>query len=87
VERKSWKKSLVTQRANRCCEYCLYPQAASSTLLEIDHVIPESKGGLTKLDNLALACRHICFDFVVNDKIKTTIVIPINGLKQRVSIQ
>ena len=48
----------VIQRAHRRCEYCLYPQAASSTLLEIDHIIPESKGGLTKLDNLALACRH-----------------------------
>jgi len=48
----------VTQRAHCHCEYCLYPQAASSTFLEIDHVIPESKGGLTKLDNLALACRH-----------------------------
>jgi hypothetical protein len=77
----------VTQRAHRRCEYCLYPQSASSTLLEIDHVIPESKGGLTELDNLALACRHICFDFVVDDKIKTTIVIPINGLKQKVLTQ
>ena len=48
----------VTQRAERRCEYCLYPQSASSAFLEIDHVIPESKGGLTKLDNLALACRH-----------------------------
>ena len=68
----------VTQRAQRRCEYCFYPQSASSTLLEIDHVIPESKGGLTKLDNLALNFREPSL---------AAIVIPINGLKQKVLTQ
>jgi HNH endonuclease len=39
------------------CEYCGYPEAASSTPLEVDHIIPEAKGGSTTLDNLALCCR------------------------------
>ena len=32
----------VARRARYRCEYCGYPEAASSTPLEIDHVIPEA---------------------------------------------
>jgi hypothetical protein len=47
----------VARRARYRCEYCRYPEAASSTPLEVDHIIPEAKGGATTLDNLALCCR------------------------------
>jgi HNH endonuclease len=47
----------VVRRARYCCEYCGYPEAASSTPLEIDHIIPEARGGRTSLNNLALCCR------------------------------
>src|SRR4051812_37810376 len=47
----------VVRRARSRCEYCGYPEAASSTPLEVDHIVPEAKGGLTTLDNLALCCR------------------------------
>ena len=47
----------VARRASYRCEYCHYPEAASSTPLEVDHIIPEAKGGVTALDNLALCCR------------------------------
>jgi hypothetical protein len=47
----------VARRASYRCEYCGYPEAASSTPLEIDHIVPEAKGGLTTPDNLALCCR------------------------------
>ena len=51
-------RSLVTERAGYQCEYCRYPETISSTVLEIDHIQPESKDGQTVPDNLALACRR-----------------------------
>jgi hypothetical protein len=50
-------RSEVARRARYRCEYCRYPEAASSTPLELDHIVPEAKGGSTTLDNLALCCR------------------------------
>lgn len=47
----------VARRACYRCEYCRYPEAASSTPLEVDHIIPEARGGATLLENLALCCR------------------------------
>jgi hypothetical protein len=47
----------LARRAQYRCEYCGYPEAASSTPLEVDHIIPEARGGRTTLDNLALCCR------------------------------
>ena len=47
----------VARCAHYRCEYCGYPEAAISTPLEVDHIIPEAKGGPTSLDNLALCCR------------------------------
>jgi hypothetical protein len=49
----------LARRAKYRCEYCGYPEAASSTPLEVDHIIPEARGGRTTLDNLAL-CRRSC---------------------------
>jgi HNH endonuclease len=49
-------RKLVIQRAKSCCEYCLYPQAASLFSLEIEHIIAEKHRGQTTVDNLALAC-------------------------------
>ena len=51
------RRLVVHQRAGYRCEYCGYPEAASSTPLEVDHIIPEARGGLSTLDNLALCCR------------------------------
>jgi hypothetical protein len=47
----------VARRARYRCEYCGYPEAASSASLEIDHIVPEAKGGRTSIDNLTLCCR------------------------------
>jgi hypothetical protein len=47
----------VARGARYRCEYCGYPEAASSTPFEIDHIIPEARGGRTTTDNLALCCR------------------------------
>jgi 5-methylcytosine-specific restriction endonuclease McrA len=50
-------RSAVADRARYRCEYCHYPEAASNTPLELDHVLPEAKDGPTTLGNLALSCR------------------------------
>ena len=46
----------VRRRANGRCEYCLYPEAASTLRHVVDHIIARQHGGLTLLENLALCC-------------------------------
>ena len=46
----------VYERAKGCCEYCLIPELATLFTHQIDHIIAEKHGGLTQLENLALAC-------------------------------
>ena len=45
----------VTDRARGRCEYCQTQQVIVVSM-EIDHIVPESAGGETTLDNLCLAC-------------------------------
>lgn len=45
----------VIERARERCEYC-QTQQIIVVAMEIDHIIPESAGGETNLDNLCLAC-------------------------------
>jgi 5-methylcytosine-specific restriction endonuclease McrA len=47
-----------------CC-YCLTSEAVSGTPLTYDHITPASRGGLTTLDNVCLACRT-CNEFKTN---------------------
>jgi len=49
-------RSLVIERANNCCEYCQLSQIGQEATFHIDHVKPRASGGLTVLENLALAC-------------------------------
>jgi hypothetical protein len=46
----------VRTRAHDCCEYCRLPQEYQEATFHIDHVNPVADGGLTSLENLALAC-------------------------------
>lgn len=50
------QRRAVEARAQWRCEYCLTPLRFSPQSFNVDHVIPLSLGGLTKLNNLALAC-------------------------------
>jgi hypothetical protein len=46
-------KEYLLERDGRKCAYC----KAENTPLEIEHVIPKSRGGSNRIDNLTLACR------------------------------
>jgi 5-methylcytosine-specific restriction endonuclease McrA len=48
----------VEQRAKGFCEYCLASSKFSPSHFEMEHILPESKGGKTTIENLALACRR-----------------------------
>jgi len=51
----------VSSQARHRCGYCLTSEAVVGTPMEIDHLIPQSLGGLTEEDNLWLAC-SLCND-------------------------
>lgn len=57
---KELRDKIATQ-AQRRCGYCLTSEAIVGTPMEIDHLIPQSLGGLTEEDNLWLAC-SLCND-------------------------
>ena len=46
----------VIARARNRCEYCLCPATYSAFTLQVDHILPESKGGISTEDNLAYSC-------------------------------
>lgn len=48
------KKAYLLERENRCCIYC--GVHASKAKMEIEHVVPRSRGGTDSLSNLVLAC-------------------------------
>jgi HNH endonuclease len=51
----------VAEQARFRCGYCLTAEAIVDVPMEIDHLIPESLGGLTEEPNLWLAC-SLCND-------------------------
>lgn len=54
-------RELVARQARYQCGYCLTQEKVVGTPMEVDHIIPESLGGLTEEDNLWLAC-SLCND-------------------------
>lgn len=51
----------VGKDARYRCGYCLTSARITGTAMEVDHIIPESLGGLTVRENLWLAC-SMCND-------------------------
>jgi hypothetical protein len=72
-------RAAVARRARYRCEYCGYPEAASSTPLEVDHIVPEARGGTTAFSNLALCCRGCN----LHKHVKTEAVDPVTGVMVR----
>lgn len=48
----------VIERAGDRCEYCCFPQRVTLLAFEMEHIISEKHGGMTTLENLALACPY-----------------------------
>jgi 5-methylcytosine-specific restriction endonuclease McrA len=48
----------VIERAGDRCEYCRFPQSMTLLAFEMEHIIAEKHGGMTTLENLALACPY-----------------------------
>ncbi len=46
----------VAERAVHCCEYCRSNELITGGPFHVDHVRPETLGGITEADNLAYAC-------------------------------
>ncbi|WP_437282625.1 HNH endonuclease signature motif containing protein [Sorangium sp. So ce375] len=46
----------VRKRAADRCEYCRLSQISQEATFHVDHIQPRHAGGLTTLENLALAC-------------------------------
>lgn len=47
----------VALRAGHRCEYCHAPEAVFNFALEVEHILPLSRGGQDTVANCALACR------------------------------
>lgn len=54
----AWREIVrfVESRAERRCEYCRMHQSLQGATFHVEHVVPESRGGVSHLDNLAWAC-------------------------------
>jgi HNH endonuclease len=50
---------VVAERAVYRCEYCHAPEVVFNFPFEVEHILPQARGGTDALDNLALAC-HAC---------------------------
>lgn len=48
----------VWTRAGNHCEYCLIPTPQYRLPFQVDHIIARQHGGMSMIDNLALACLH-----------------------------
>jgi HNH endonuclease len=55
-------RQLVIDRASRFCEYCRSSGDFALESMEIEHIVPVSRGGETIAENLALAC-HGCNNY------------------------
>ena len=51
-------RRLVSERADRLCEYCLIQEEDVYHGCEVDHIVSIKHGGLTLAENLAHACFH-----------------------------
>ncbi len=47
----------VAERAHGCCEYCWSQVRYATQTFSVEHILARARGGMTVLDNLALACQ------------------------------
>ena len=58
---RALRRQIIRDFRGRCA-YCQTATAITGARLVIDHILPESAGGVTEQDNLCLAC-HSCNEF------------------------
>jgi len=46
----------LEKRDKKLCQYCLNSEDNCGLRMHVDHIIPESAGGVSTLDNLCLVC-------------------------------
>ena len=51
-----WLRDLILARDGEQCQYCRMMQLGQGARFHIDHIWPQSRGGLTETDNLAVQC-------------------------------
>ena len=68
-------RARVGAAARHRCGYCLSAEAVVGSPMELDHLIPESLGGLSEEENLWLAC-SLCNDHKAN---RIAAVDPVTG--------
>lgn len=68
-------KTKIEQLDHRRCCYCLTSESNSGIPMTFDHIQPVSKGGLTRFENLCLACRS-CNEYKSN---QTEAIDPLTG--------
>jgi hypothetical protein len=49
-------RRIVAEKSGYRCSYCLTAEEIVGTLFTVDHIVPESLGGLTTTENLCLSC-------------------------------
>ena len=47
----------VIDRAQACCEYCRSQARYATQSFSVEHILARARGGVTALENLALACQ------------------------------
>ncbi|MBM3992634.1 MAG: HNH endonuclease [Planctomycetes bacterium] len=47
---------LVRIRADQRCEYCRMHQSLQGATFHVEHIVPQSAGGTSDPENLAIAC-------------------------------
>jgi hypothetical protein len=71
-------RRLVVRRADALCEYCHLQQELCPEPFEIDHIVPRSARGRTRLANLCLAC-PVCNNA---KRDRTLVTDPVSGRRQ-----
>jgi hypothetical protein len=75
----SWRQigEMVRTRARERCEYCKMHQSLQGATFHVEHVIPESRGGVSSAENLAWCCPSC--NLHKADRVE--VIDPGNGLK------
>ena len=76
----------VIDTAGGRCAYCQSRQDLMGVTFEVDHIVPESAGGRTSLENLCLSCptcnRHKARRLTAKDPVSGDVVPLFHPLKQ-----